>query len=120
MPAQVNATVTIISAAGTPDDWDRAAAAGIEKWSGEARAYYRERAAREPGAAGAENVYTKRELIVDVADVLEMELDTDDVITFTVDGRSGTFTGTARTIPTPQLAGVPRALQTSRIILEDA
>lgn len=119
MPPQVNALVTKVNAAGAGDDWDRPGAVGAEKWIGEARAYYRERATRER-AGETVNVLTKRELILDVDDVLAMELDTDDVVTFTVDGRTGAFTSTARTVPTTTLAGVPRELRTSRIILEDA
>ena len=119
MPEQANATVLGVAGAGTADDWDRPAAAGASKWSGEARALYREAADRVRDA-NADDVYTKRELILDVADVDAMELDTDDVITFRLDGQVDEQTGTARTIPRPRLAGVPRRLQTSRIILEDA
>ena len=118
MPAQANATVTAIAGAGVADDWDRAGGAGAVKWNGSARAYYRERADRQAGADSTD-VLTKRELVLDVADVDAMGLDLDDVLTFTVDGRAGALTGTARTVPRPRLAGVPRGLQTSRIILED-
>jgi hypothetical protein len=119
VPAQENATVTRVAGAGTSDDWDRAPGAGAEKWAGEARAYYREATERVPGD-GSTDVFVRRELVLEVDDVLAMALDTDDVLTFTVDGRPGTRTGTARTIPTPTLAGVPSALRTSRVVLEDA
>jgi hypothetical protein len=119
MPVQENATVTAVAGAGVADDWDRSASAGAEKWSGEARAYYRERTERAPGE-GTVDVFLRRELILETRTVLAMTLDTDDVITFTIDGRAGTFTGRAKTIPVTTLAGFPPALTTSRVVLEDA
>lgn len=118
MPAQANATVTAVGSAGIADDWDRPAAAGAAKWEGEARAYYRETLDRASGG-GAVNVVERRELILDTADVDAMALDTDDVITFTVDAL-GERTGVARSIRRARLAGVPGSVQTAKIILEDA
>jgi hypothetical protein len=131
MPPQTNATVTTIGEAhaatgGAVDDWDvqqPAPAPGpaleaLTKWDGAVRAYYRETGERV-SVNGTTDVRIKRELILDTADVLNMDLDTDDVITFTVDGRATPVTGRASLIPTPALADVPRSLQTSRIRLED-
>lgn len=119
MPAQANATVTRIAGAGVADDWDAPAAAGGNKWVGEVRGYYRESLDRVPSGGGV-SVLKRRELILDYADVKAMGLDTDDVITFRVDGDAADSTGTAQTIPRRELGGVPRGLQTSRIVLADA
>lgn len=133
MPPQANATVTAVGEAhaetgGAVDDWDvqvaapaggSPAALALVKWTGSVRAYYRETGERV-SVNGTTDVRIKRELIIDTADALELEVDTDDVITFTVDDRPGPLTGRAVVIPTPSMAGVPRALQTARIRLEDA
>jgi hypothetical protein len=133
MPPQTNATVITVGEAhaatgGAVDDWDvqvpapaagSPALAALTKWSGAVRAYYRETGERV-SVNGSTDVALKRELILDTADVLAMHLDTDDVITFDVDDRPGPVTGRAKVIPTPSMAGVPRALQTARIRLEDA
>lgn len=120
MPPQTNATVTAVTGQGRPDDWDAAAVAGEAKWEGEARAYYRESLVelRNP-TAGTVTVTTRRELILDYEDVAIMELDTDDVLTFVVDGAAAPTSASASTIPRRLLGAVPRALQTSRIILDD-
>lgn len=120
MPPQTNATVTAVTGQGRPDDWDTAAVAGEAKWEGEARAYYRESLVelRNP-TAGTVTVTTRRELILDYEDVAIMELDTDDVLTFVVDGAAAPTSASASTIPRRLLGAVPRALQTSRIILDD-
>lgn len=121
MPAQANATVTAVAGAGTPDDWDVAAAAGGAKWQGAARAYYRESRDRVTtgGATPAVSFVTRRELILDNDDVAAMELLEDDVLTFRVDGAGVDSSATAASIPRRDLAGVPRELRTARIILED-
>lgn len=132
MPPQANATVTAVGEAhaetgGAVDDWDvqvaapaggSPAALALVKWTGSVRAYYRETGERV-SVNGTTDVRIKRELIIDTADALAMGLDTDDLITFTVDGR-GARTARAGMIPTPQLAGIPGSLQTARIRLEDA
>lgn len=118
MPAQANATVTAVAAAGTPDDWDRPAGADTGKWAGAARAYYRESRDRIV-TAGAVSFVTRRELILDNDDVAAMELLEDDVITFRVDGDAADSAATASSIPRRDLAGVPAELRTARIILED-
>lgn len=119
MPPQTNATVTAVTGQGRPDDWDTAAVAGAGKWAGEARAYYRESLVEVRGD-GRVTTTLRRELILDYADVDAMGLDTDDVVTFRVDGRSADTLASAAVIPRKLLGGIPRELQTSRIILEDA
>lgn len=119
MPPQANATVTLATGAGVADDWDRPADAGDPKWSGSVRAYYREKVDRI-ASAGAVNVLVRRTLWLDTADVDAMALDTDDVLTFTVDGAAAASTGTAKTLARARLAGIPSSLQTTRIDLEDA
>lgn len=119
MPAQTNAVITRVAGSGTSDDWDRPAAAGGEKWSGLKRAYYREATDRLRGD-GAVDVAVRRELILDTAALDELGVDTDDLITFHVDGRPADTVGTARAIRRSQLAGVAAGLQTSKITLEDA
>lgn len=119
MPAQTNATVTSLGAGGRVDEWESAAAAAPAKWTGEVRGYYRARTSREQGPGGATNVILVRELILDVADVDLLELDTDDVITIELDGAGGPVIARAQTIPRVELPGFPAHLQTSRIRLED-
>lgn len=120
MPPQVNATVTAVVGAGTGDDWDRPAEAGAVKWTAGARVYYRETTDRVRGATGGLDILERRELILDTADVDAMGLDTDDFITFTVDGDASVRTGSAKSIRRARLAGIPRALQTAKVVLEDA
>lgn len=135
MPPQANATITRVGesrsdteTAGAIDDWDvqvPAPAPGspeadaLIKWEGAARAYYRESTTRE-SQGGTTNVLLKRELILDTADAQAMGLDTDDVITFTVDGAVEASEARAQIIPTPRLARVSRGLQTARVRLADA
>lgn len=119
-PPQSNATVSAVRGAGAADDWDRAGAAGVVKWVGQARAYYRESTSRETAEGGATNIVTKRELIVTMQTLGDFALDTDDVITFRPDGAPADLTGTAQAIPRVSLGGIPRSLQTSRIRLENA
>lgn len=119
MPVQTNAELVAVRAGGRVDEWDGAGASPAPRWEGTRRAYYREREVRETGTGGATNRRLKRELIVDVVDVVALELDVGDVLTFTRDDRPGPLEARATIIPTPTLAGVPSALQTSRIVLED-
>lgn len=119
-PPQHNATLSKITGAGVADDWDRPAEEGAVKWAGEARGYYRETTTREQGANGATNIATKRELVITMDTLDELDLDTDDVLTFTVDGDETEQTGTAQSIPRVRLAGVPAEVQTSRIRFENA
>jgi hypothetical protein len=118
MPAQTNSKITAIAGSGSPDDWDRPATDGDDKWTGEVRAYYREKTDRVV-KDGEVNLFTRRTLIVDVDDLDRFELDTDDTITFVRDG-GATTTGTAVTITRADLANVPRELRTARIELEPA
>lgn len=117
MPAQVNAVITAVNGAGTADDWDRPGSAGSPKWTGEAPAYYREKIDRER-VEGAVNVFLRRELIVDTDVYDELELDTDDVITFARDGGSSS-TSSAVSIRRADLDGIPAELRTTLIRLED-
>jgi len=122
-PPQANAVVTLVKGKGASsgDDWDTAGAGAVgpQKWASAARAYYRETTDRVTGA-GALDVLVRRELILETADVDAMALDTDDVVTFTLDGEAGARQGSAKTIRRTKLAGVPRPLQTTLIVLEDA
>lgn len=119
MPPQTNATVTAVGNAPVAEDWDRAGAAGASKFAGAIRGYYSERLTRIP-RGDTVDVITRRTLILDVADVDTLDLDVDDVITIALDDAPGPFTVTANTIARARLAGIPRRLQTSRIVLEDA
>lgn len=118
MPPQVNAVVTAVVGAGIADDWDVPAAAGPAKWAGEASAYLRERVDRI-ATGDSYNVFVKRTLFLDTADVDAMGLDTDDLITFTPQGRPAQ-TSPAKAIAPARLAAIPTNLQTTRIELEDA
>lgn len=120
-PPQTNATLTAIAGAGAADDWDRPASAGASKWTGSIRAYYREKVDRVANGQGGVDVLVRRTLWVETADLPD-ELDTDDALTFRVDGDAADQIGTARTVARSRLpaAGVPSALQTTRMDLEDA
>lgn len=117
MPAQVNATLTDVHAAGVKPDWDRAGSAGAAKWSGVLEAYYREKEERITDG-GAVNVVLRRELIIDTDGYDELELDTDDTITF---AREDGLPQTARavSIRRADLDGIPAELRTTLITLED-
>lgn len=120
-PPQANATITLVRGAGVADDWDQPGGVGAPKFAGEIRAYYRATTTRAaaPGAPPATAILTKRELIVTMDALDEIGLDTDDVITFRLDGADTDATGTAQAIPYRRLAGIPASLQTSRVRLED-
>jgi hypothetical protein len=120
MPPQVNAVVTLITGAGNPGDpWgDDTDTPGVEKFTGEAPAYYREVLDRVIGDNSV-NILERAELILDTADLDAMNLDTDDVITYRVAGEAEDRTGTASSIRRARLHGIPRALQTARVILAD-
>lgn len=120
MPLQENATVTKVVDPGAAsgvgsDDWDAAADAPTEKWTGSVRAYYREKIDRRPGV----DVLVIRTLIIDTADYDDLGIDTDDIVTFTVDGAAQT-TGTAALVSVARLAGIASDLQTTRIELAAA
>lgn len=133
MPPQVNATLTKVaeasasSAGAGVEDWDASAPPtgddpgdpGV-KWSGELRVYYREATDRTRiGATEPElNVAVRRELIIDAVDARELDVDTNDVVTFTPDGQAET-TGVAKGLRIAELAGVPSSLQTAKLTLED-
>lgn len=120
MPPRANATLVGVRAGGRLDEWESSSAAPADRWAGAIRGYYRETTTRETSAGGATDVLLKRELILDVADVRELGLDTGDVLRFTRDGDTATvLEARPKTIPTVELAGLPRRLQTARIRLED-
>lgn len=122
MPPQVNARVTAIHHGGIPDDWDRPAEAGAQKWAGDLPAYYREKVDRVTTAGGV-NVIVRRTLWVDTAPLRraglldgDEPLDTDDVITFA--GPSGDEVRLpAIAVAASELAGAA-PVSTTRIDLE--
>lgn len=130
MPLQANATVTRLDRSSGPagvteaGDWDvdtgdapvAPATEAAAKWAGTVRAYYRETGDRLEGD-GEVNILVRRELRLDTADVDRLELDTNDVITFTVDGETET-TGVAKAIRRSKLNGVRTGIQTSLVVLE--
>jgi hypothetical protein len=130
-PPQVNATLTSITGAtaatGGRDDWDAArtavaagggaqpaepADAGPVKWTGAVRCYYRPVLERTAG-----DMVERRTLIIPTTIALAAGLDTDDVVTFTVDGDATPTSARARMVSTPRLAGIPDSLQTARLEL---
>lgn len=136
MPPQVNAALVKVStsraaSSTTPaTDWDVPVApatdpdatgplAAGDKWAGRIPAYLREKTDRV--ADGGElNLFVRRTLYVDTA-ALPPGLDTDDELTILLDDLALTpLVARARTIATAHLAGVPSALATTRIDLEDA
>lgn len=120
-PPQHNATLTLVAGAGVADDWDRAGGAGPQKFAGEVRGYYRETTDRVSDGRGGVDVLIRRELIIETADLDAINgLDTDDVLTFRVDGETVDRVAQARTIRASRLAGVTPSLQTAKITLADA
>jgi hypothetical protein len=127
MPPQTNATLKLVAGAGVSDDWDRGSSAGPEKWAGEVRGYYRERTDRER-TGEAVDVLVRRELIIDVDDLDAInaaaagdgELDTDDLVTFRVDGAAADVAIPVKSIRAARLAGVTAGLQTAKLTLADA
>jgi hypothetical protein len=122
LPPQTNATLTAVGTSSEqPDDWDVPAAPGDPdaKWAGEVRVYYREKQDRITDG-GSVNIFTRRTLFVDTRDLEAIELDTDDLVTFRVDGAGDDATGKAQAITTARLDGIPRELETSRIELDPA
>ncbi len=134
MPAQINATLTRITAAtaasGGRDDWDEAriatdtdtdtaepAGTGAVKWEGHAGAYLTDGLIRVDGPNGP-RVGTVRVLYIDSAIAVTAALDTDDVIEFT-DQNGREMSGEADMVAIRQLAGIPGNLQTTRIQLRD-
>lgn len=134
MPAQINATLTHITAAtaasGGRDDWDEARAAdtnqtpvsepagtGAVKWEGYAGAYLTDGLIRVDGPNGPK-IGTVRVLYIDSAIAVAADLDTDDVLEFT-DQNGREMTGEADMVAVRQLAGIPGNLQTTRIQLRD-
>lgn len=117
-PPQTNATVTRVAGAGVADDWDRPAQAGADKFAGAERAYFRRRGDRV-ASGGRVDVLERDELVVEVAWVRTVGLDTDDVITYVLDDApDAPLTASPQAIPVKALAGIPAGLQTSRIALE--
>lgn len=125
-PPQANATITAVRGQGQRDDWDRNQGGdeGAPKFAGELRAYYREKADRV-ASGGAVDVITRRTLWVTTAELRRVgllgagapaDLDTDDVITFTPDGRPEA-SSPAIAVAASELAGAS-AVSTTRIDLE--
>lgn len=126
MPPQVNARITAVleatAAAGNRDDWDdpdaEPAGAGAQKWAGTVEAFLEETASRS-FASGSDDLFERRRLHIDSADYRTMAVDTDDVIVYT--GPDGVErSAEAKTITVAELAGIPRALQTTTIELRAA
>lgn len=134
MPPQTNATVTRVRSATAAqagrDDWDEAVAgvaahttpaepagAGVEKWAGSVRAYYRENIDRQAGGDTV-NIVTRYTLYVDTVAFDAATIDTDDVIAFTTD-EGAALEATARTVARSALAGIPASLQTTRLELAE-
>lgn len=117
MPPQVNATLTAVHAAGVADDWDRAEAAGVAKWTGAAPAYLRQEVERVADTVrDVVNVHARRTLYVDTADADAAGIDTDDRLTIAYAG--STITARAVAVARSELAGVPPSLQTTKLELE--
>lgn len=119
MLPQTNATLLAVTGRGSSGDWDRPGVAGAAKWAGRARAYYRDSLDRVQQGETV-NVLKRRELIVEAAVVRESGMDTDDLLTFRIDGQAGDVTARARVIPLRELAGIPSGLSSSRVILDAA
>lgn len=126
MPPQVNATLTRVAGAtaatGGRDDWDEPAGqepagAGAQKWTGAEEAYLREKVERIRDGQTVTNV-TVRTLIIDTSVYRAIGIDTDDVVTYTgPDGEEQS--STCEAIAASELAGIPLALQTTRLELAD-
>lgn len=125
MLPQVNATLTLVNdasaAAGGRDDWDQPGVeqpgAGAVKWQGDEPAYYRESVQRTYGPEA--NVVKTRTLWVSAAASRVIDVDTDDVLTFT-DPAGVAQTARVLTVARHELDSIPPELQTCRLDLEPA
>lgn len=113
MLPHTNARLTLVRAGGQAEDYDRAAAAGADKWKGTAGVYLSERRERIE-AAGTSSVIVTRSVVAPGA--LPVDWQEGDVLTLTPDGESP---------QKPQVRAVehhrhPGAPSTVRLTLEDA
>lgn len=114
-PAQVNATLTLVRKAPSGERWDNAGP-GAQLWAGSSRVYYRAERDRQQSAAGGEQVL-KVELIVGTLDV-PVDWRSGQLVTFTPD-RGQERTARVKLAPSRDLAGVPAAVRTTKLQLED-
>jgi hypothetical protein len=115
MLPQTNARLTRIAGAGTAADWDLPGAAGAEKWSGDADAYYSEKRERVY-RGGDTDLVLRRTLIVESRFV--DQLDNDDLVTFTYQGAEQS--AAVKLIERRDLEDMPADLRTTRLTLADA
>lgn len=118
-PLQSNATLTKVSVPGAKD-WDEPAGAENQKWAPEGgeRVYFRQRVERHVDN-GAVNVLQIRELILGGDSTAIEHIDTDDVLTFNLDGQDAQA-GKASIITPTALAGMAPELATATIVLQPA
>jgi hypothetical protein len=120
MPPQVNATLTVVNAAGTGETYDGPSAAGAQKWAGAADVYLRERRAR-PQSAGGGDVRLETAILVD-RDTPAIDWLVGDVVTFTRRGAVAAETRKVATVVRPDIADpdIPPDLVTVTLTLDAA
>lgn len=118
-PLQTNATLTAVHGRGGAGGDFGEAAPGPEKWAGAERVYYRLKEEKLPGEDGAVDVVVRRTLLLG-GDAAALELlDVSDVVSFEPD-QGDPETGEVQAIGGSQLAGMPAAIATTRVELENA
>lgn len=111
MLPQTNATLTAVHAAGASEDFDQAAGAGAEKWTGRVGVYLRQRDERVP-TGQTSSVVISRALIVPAS----LRVDWTEGDALTLETTAGDQTATVRGVePFPH----PTAVGETRLVLED-
>lgn len=118
MLPQTNATVTRVAGSSAGESFDGPAAAGPEKWAGDAGAYLRERRDRSTGPGGQARTLD-RLLIVETADPV-VDWRSGDTVEFTYRGEAQS--ATVRLVDRHDIddPDIPPELQTTRLTLETA
>lgn len=117
---QRNARLIAVHAAGDGESYDGPAAAGAEKWTGQADAYVMEKRRWQQGAEGSD-VLLDRLLLVDVG-APDVEYTVGDVVTFERLGVPGEETATVAIVQRPMIDDpeIPADLITVRLSLRAA
>lgn len=115
---QTNAQLLAVAGAGgagNAEAYDGPAAAGAQKWAGQADAYLRERRDRLRQARGEDRAMI-RELILDTEDP-DIDWRSGDVVTYRRDGDDQDTTVAVKTVERRELDGAGQ--QTTRLTLEE-
>lgn len=115
-----NATLQLVTGAGAGESYDGPAAAGAQKFAGEAEAYLRERRDRSEEAAAGGTRRVERILIVPLD--LAVDWRSGDVVTFERHATGETITAAVQLVERAETDDpeIPADVQTVRLTLETA